>query len=143
KGVVDLVTKKAFIYQTDGSGKFSEGEIPAGMAGAVDEAREALVEMVAEVDEKLMEKFFEAGSLTDDELVAGLRSATSAAKTFPRSPSPLRCSRTPSSRRVAETRTRSARRCTGSKKRTHRSATVAISRPKSCCYRDRDSCTSR
>ena len=38
------------------------------MAAAVDAAREALIEMVAEADEKLMEKFFEAGTLTDDEL---------------------------------------------------------------------------
>ncbi len=83
KGIVDLVTKKAFIFQTDGSGKFTEGDIPANMTGAVAEAREALIEMVAEVDEKLMEKFFEAGTLTDDELVAGLRSATIGAKIFP------------------------------------------------------------
>jgi len=53
------------------------------MASAVDAAREALVEMVAEVDEKLMEKFFEAGTLTDDELVSGLRDATLAGKLFP------------------------------------------------------------
>jgi elongation factor G len=83
KGIVDLVTKKAFIFQTDGSGKFTGSDIPADMAGAVAEAREALIEMVAEVDEKLMEKFFEAGTLTDEELVAGLRSATIAAKIFP------------------------------------------------------------
>ena len=43
---------------------------------AVDSAREALIEMVAEADEKLMEKFFEAGTLSDEELVAGLRLAT-------------------------------------------------------------------
>jgi elongation factor G len=83
KGIVDLVTKKAFIFQTDGSGKFSESDIPENMAGTVAEAREALIEMVAEVDEKLMEKFFEAGTLTDDELVSGLRSATIAAKIYP------------------------------------------------------------
>ena len=46
------------------------------MTAAVDAAREALIEMVAEADEKLMEKFFEAGTLTDEELVAGLRTAT-------------------------------------------------------------------
>ena len=39
--------------------------------------------MVAEADEQLMEKFFEAGSLTDEELVAGLRGAVAAAKVFP------------------------------------------------------------
>jgi elongation factor G len=83
RGVVDLVTKKAFVFQTDGSGKFSESPIPADMTAAVDQAREALIEMVAEVDEQLMEKFFEAGTLTDQELVSGLRSATTAAKIFP------------------------------------------------------------
>jgi len=82
-GVVDLVTKKAYTFQTDESGKFTEGAVPADMTAAVDAARDALIEMVAENDEKLMEKFFEAGTLTDDELVAGLRGATLAAKVFP------------------------------------------------------------
>src|SRR5213593_4856223 len=83
RGVVDLVLKKAFIFQTDESGKFTEGPIPADMTATVDTAREALIEMVAEADEKLMEKFFEAGTLTDAELVNGLRSATIAGKLFP------------------------------------------------------------
>ncbi|PYQ81328.1 MAG: elongation factor G, partial [Acidobacteria bacterium] len=53
------------------------------MAAAVDTARETLIEMVAEADEKLMEKFFDAGTLTDAELVEGLRAATAAGKIFP------------------------------------------------------------
>jgi elongation factor G len=83
RGVVDLVTRKAYISQADESGKFAEGPVPGEMAAAVDAAREALIEMVAENDEKLMEKFFEAGTLGDEELVAGLRAATLAAKIFP------------------------------------------------------------
>jgi elongation factor G len=83
KGVVDLVSKKAYVFQTDVSGKFTTGDVPADMKAAVDTAREALIEMVAEADEALMERFFEAGTLTDDELVAGLRSATIAGKIFP------------------------------------------------------------
>ena len=83
KGVVDLVTRKAYTFQTDESGKFTEGPVPSDMAAAVDTAREALIEMVAENDEQLMEKFFDAGTLTDDELIAGLRAATFAAKVFP------------------------------------------------------------
>jgi elongation factor G len=83
RGVVDLVSRKAFIFQTDESGKFTAGEIPADMKSAVDTAREALVEMVAEADEKLMERFFEAGTLTDEELVSGLRGATTAGTIFP------------------------------------------------------------
>jgi elongation factor G len=83
RGVVDLVTKKAFVYQTDESGKFTEGAVPADMAAAVDHARDSLIEMVAENDEKLMERFFEAGTLSDEELVAGLRTATIAGKIYP------------------------------------------------------------
>jgi elongation factor G len=83
RGIVDLVTRKAYVFQTDESGKFKEEPVPADMTAAVESAREALIEMVAEADEALMEKFFEAGTLTDDELVGGLRSATAAAKLFP------------------------------------------------------------
>src|SRR5581483_529175 len=70
KGVVDLISRKAFVFQTDESGRFSEAPVPADMAAAVETAREALIEMVAEVDEALMEKFFEAGTLSDEDLVA-------------------------------------------------------------------------
>ena len=83
RGVVDLISKQAFIYQADQSGKVTAGAIPGDLTAAVDAAREALIEMVAEADEKLMEKFFEAGTLTDEELVAGLRAATLAGKIFP------------------------------------------------------------
>ena len=83
KGVLDLVTRKAYVFQTDESGKFSETAVPPAMEADVNAAREALIEMVAENDERLMEKFFEAGTLTDAELVAGLRSATMAGKLFP------------------------------------------------------------
>jgi elongation factor G len=83
RGVIDLVARKAFLYETDGSGKFTEAPVPADMASAVEAAREALIEMVAEGDESLMEKFFEAGSLSDEDLVSGLRAAVGAGKLFP------------------------------------------------------------
>ena len=83
RGVVDLVARKALIFETGETGKFTEAAIPADMAAAVDAARESLIEMVAEADESLMEKFFETGTLSDDDLVAGLRTATSAGKLFP------------------------------------------------------------
>jgi len=82
-GVVDLVAMKAYISANDGSGKVSEGAVPANMAEAANSAREALIEMVAEADEALMEKFFEAGTLTQEELVKGLATATRASKIFP------------------------------------------------------------
>src|ERR1051325_10450960 len=55
RGVVDLVTKKAYVFETNESGKFKEDAVPAAMTAAFDSAREALIEMVAESDEKLME----------------------------------------------------------------------------------------
>jgi elongation factor G len=82
-GVVDLVSMKAYTFAADGSGKVTEGAVPPEMTDAANTAREALIEMVAEADESLMERFFEAGTLTQDELVSGLRSATQSAKVFP------------------------------------------------------------
>jgi elongation factor G len=83
RGVVDLVGMEAYVYETDGSGKFKEDSVPAAMTDEVKAAREALVEMVAEADDKLMEKFFEEGTLTQEELVSGLRSAVLGRKIFP------------------------------------------------------------
>ena len=83
KGVVDLVAMKAYLYAADGSGRFTEGPVPAAMADAAGAAREALVELVAEADDTLMERFFEEGTLTQDELVTGLRRGTLAGKVFP------------------------------------------------------------
>jgi elongation factor G len=83
RGVVDLVALKAYVFLPDGSGKFSESAVPAEMSDETAAAREALIEMVAEADESLMEKFFEAGSLTQEQLVQGLRSATASGKVFP------------------------------------------------------------
>jgi len=82
-GIVDLVAMKAVTFPSDGSGKGTEGDIPAGLADRAQAAREALVEMVAEADDALMEQFFEAGTLTQEELVSGLRRATRTRKICP------------------------------------------------------------
>jgi len=83
KGVVDLVTMRAWTYPADGSGKGTEGDVPADLTGAAETAREALIEMVAEADDALMEKFFDAGTLTQEELSGGLKRAIAAARVFP------------------------------------------------------------
>src|SRR5207253_7317308 len=83
KGVVDLVQMKAYTYQTDGSGKFAEGAIPADVEARAREYRDKLVEAVAESDEKLMEKFFDSGSLSDEEMVAGLKKQAGEGKIYP------------------------------------------------------------
>jgi elongation factor G len=83
KGVVDLVAMKACMFASDGSGKPVDGAIPGNMIETANAAREALIEMVAEADDALMEKFFDAGTLSQDDLVAGLKRAVSAARIFP------------------------------------------------------------
>ena len=83
RGVVDLVAQKAYVYQPDGSGKITESAFQPTWRRDAATARESLIEMVAEADESLMEKFFEAGTLTQEQLVAGLRAATASGKVFP------------------------------------------------------------
>lgn len=72
-GVVDLIGKKAYFFEKNESGKFKEAEIPEDLKDEAEKKIEALTEMVAENDEKLMEKYFEAGELSTEDLIAGLR----------------------------------------------------------------------
>ena len=71
KGIVDLVSMKAYTY--DGSGKATATDIPADLKDTVDSEREALIENVAEADDALIEKYLEGESLSDDEIKAALR----------------------------------------------------------------------
>ncbi|HUP46588.1 MAG TPA: elongation factor G [Thermoanaerobaculia bacterium] len=72
-GVIDLVTMKALRYPSDASGTFEAVDIPAQYTDSANEWRERLIEKVAEGDDKLMERFFEQGGLSQEELVDGLR----------------------------------------------------------------------
>ncbi len=72
KGVIDLIMKKAYLFEDGNSGKMKEVEVPADMKDVVDKKIEELTEMVAENDEQLMEKYFENGKLSSEELVSGL-----------------------------------------------------------------------
>ena len=74
---------KALTFQTDGGGKLTASEVPPDLAETAKTARDALIEMVAEADDTLMEKFFEAGTLTEEELGSGLREATLGRRVFP------------------------------------------------------------
>jgi elongation factor G len=82
-GIVDLVSGKAFTWQHDESGKVAEAEVPADMAEQVSAAREALMEMVAEQDEDLMEKYLEEGELEAETFAKGLKKAITARELFP------------------------------------------------------------
>src|SRR6476620_11430021 len=82
-GVVDLVAMKACMVASDGSGKPIEGSIPGNMMETVKVAREALIEMVAEADDALMEKFFDAGTLSQEDLLTGLKRGVAGGRIFP------------------------------------------------------------
>jgi len=82
-GVIDLVRMKAYTYEMGGNGKGKETEIPANLKDQALEAHERLVELVAEGDDKLMEKFFEAGTLAEEDLVPALHNAIREDKIFP------------------------------------------------------------
>jgi elongation factor G len=83
RGVVDLVRMKATLYEANGSGKGKESEIPADFAEAATKAHEALVEMVAEGNDKLMEEFFDKGTIPVEDLVPGLRQAIAERRLYP------------------------------------------------------------
>jgi len=83
KGVVDLVSGKAQVYGDDTGGKLQVTDVPAAQEGPAKAWREKLVEMVAESNEELMEEFFEKGTLSEEQLAKGLRSAVGAGKVFP------------------------------------------------------------
>ncbi len=83
QGFVDLAAMQGVTFPSDGSGDASIGEVPGALSGPADTAREALIEMVAEADEALMERFFEEGTLSREELEGGLRTATRNRQVFP------------------------------------------------------------
>ncbi len=82
EGVVDLVAMKALRFTGDAE-EPTEAAIPDALAETAGSSRETLIEMVAEADDSLMEKFFEAGTLSQDELEGGLRTAVGQRLIFP------------------------------------------------------------
>lgn len=82
KGVVDLPSMKAYFYE-GGSGKFSEGEIPADLKATAEDMRRQLMDAVAEVDDAFLEKYLDGGEFSVDELKKTIREATRERKIFP------------------------------------------------------------
>ena len=82
-GIVDLVVKKAYLFERNESGKFKEEEIPSDLKEEAEKKIEELTEMVAENDEQLMEKYFEKGELSSKELVEGLKKSIINRQLFP------------------------------------------------------------
>ena len=73
RGVVDLITMKAFEFSNDGSGDAKSIDIPADLQDEAENLRSNLIEYAAESDDTLLEKFLEGEELTPDEIISGLR----------------------------------------------------------------------
>ncbi|MDF7809437.1 elongation factor G [Pontiellaceae bacterium B12219] len=83
-GVVDLITMKALIFNEDSKGaEWEESEIPEDLIETAKEWRNNLVEKCAEMDEVLLEKYFEEGDLSEKEIWTILRKATCARQVVP------------------------------------------------------------
>ena len=84
KGIVDLLTEKAWVWLGDETGaKFEEREIPSDMVDEVKKHREKLVEEIAATDDTLMEKYLNGEEISIEDLKATLRKAVIAKKIVP------------------------------------------------------------
>ncbi|MDD3731009.1 MAG: elongation factor G [candidate division Zixibacteria bacterium] len=81
KGIVDLLNMKAYVF--DAAGSRSDTEIPANLKDEVTAARENLIEVAAETDDALLEKFFNDGTLDDANFQKGLRKGIAEGKIYP------------------------------------------------------------
>ncbi len=82
-GIIDLVANDSIIYHDDLGKDFTIGPVPAEYADKAAEARQALMEACAEQDDELMEKFFETGELTPEEMKKAIRKGTLSMKMNP------------------------------------------------------------
>ena len=78
KGIIDLIKMKAILWHDETMGaEYDVEEIPANLLAEAEEWRSKMLEVAAECDENLMEKFFEdPDSLTEEEIVAAIRKGT-------------------------------------------------------------------
>jgi len=84
KGIVDLVTMKARIWRDETLGaEYDEVDIPADLLDKAKSYREQMIEAVAESDDHLFAKFVEGTPMTEEEIIQGIRKATTAQKVFP------------------------------------------------------------
>ena len=82
-GYVDVVTMKAYEYDGKPAQELKEIDIPADMVSKAEEARNKLIEAVADFDDDLMEAYLEGNEIKVDQLKKAIRKATIAVKFFP------------------------------------------------------------
>jgi len=84
QGVVDLIKMKAIIWDEASQGmKFEYKDIPADLVDSANEWREKMIESAAEASEELMNKYLEEGTLSEQDIIAGLRQRTIATEIQP------------------------------------------------------------
>ena len=81
--IIDILSNKQYTFSKDGKGTAKEEAVPADMQEKVNSLREQITEYVAESDDALLEKFFEEGALSDEELMTGLKKAIITRNLFP------------------------------------------------------------
>jgi elongation factor G len=83
RGVIDLLAMKAKIFDAGGRNPPRIEDVPADLAADAGAARDALIEEIAGADLQLMEKYLEAGALTEQEAMSGLKKAVGAGLLVP------------------------------------------------------------
>jgi elongation factor G len=83
RGVVDLVTMEAFVYEPDGTGCGRLSEVPVRLREEATAAHQDLVELVAEGKDELMEEFFREGTIPEEHLIVALHEAIREDRIFP------------------------------------------------------------
>ncbi|HPG38979.1 MAG TPA: elongation factor G [bacterium] len=81
--IIDLLKMKKITFNTDLSGKYTQEDIPADLANKAKTLRNELIEKIAESDDALLEKYFEAGELAEDEINIGLKKGLLKRSFFP------------------------------------------------------------
>ena len=82
-GVVDIVERKAIIYEDEMGSKITEGEVPDGLKEQIEELRHTLLEAAIEHDDDLIEKYLAGDELSNDEFRHAIRAATIKGMLFP------------------------------------------------------------
>jgi len=81
--IIDVLRMKKVTFSADGSGKYTMEDIPADLQSKADDMRMQFVEKVAESNDELLEKYFEAGELTDEDIAKGLKTGLVSKAIFP------------------------------------------------------------
>ena len=82
-GMVDIIERKAIIFEDEMGSKVTEGPVPDGLTDTIEDLRNVLLEAAVEHDDELIEKYFAGEELTDEEFRRALRTATIKGAIFP------------------------------------------------------------